>query len=92
MRRLLTWLAGVVGGLAAYHAVARRRRPAPDVAAEADSRVEELREKLAQTRATEEEQPSPELLEPADSAERRRAVHEQGKAALDEMRGDSAAR
>ena len=51
-------------------------------------RVEELREKLAQARAPEEEPSPPEPVEPADPAERRRAVHEQGKAALDEMRGD----
>ena len=89
MRRLLTWLAGAVGGLAAYRAVARRRRPAAETAPEAsDARVEELREKLAQARAPEEEPPPPERVEPADPAERRRAVHEQGKAALDEMRGD----
>jgi len=89
VRRLLTWLAGVAGGLAAYRALARRRRPAAEAAPEADARVEELREKLAQARAPEEEPPPPpEHVEPADPAERRRAVHEQGKAALDEMRRD----
>ena len=88
VRRLLTWLAGVAGGLAAYRALARRRRPAAEAAPEADARVEELREKLAQAHATEAEPPRPERVEPADPAERRRAVHEQGKAALDEMRRD----
>jgi hypothetical protein len=88
VRRLLTWLAGAVGGLAAYRALTRRRRPAVGAAPEADSRVEELREKLAQARVPEEEPPPSEHVEPADPAERRRAVHEQGKAALDEMRRD----
>jgi hypothetical protein len=89
VRRLLTWVAGVVGGLAAYRAMARRRRPAAETAPDApDARVEELREKLAHARAPEEEPPPPERLEPDDPAGRRRAVHEQGKAALDEMRGD----
>ncbi len=85
MRRLFTWLAGAVGGLAAYRAVARRRQTAPEPP---DTRVEELREKLAQARTTVEEPAPPEHVEPADPAERRRAVHEQGKAALDEMRRD----
>ncbi len=35
-----------------------------------------------------EEEPTPEPVEPADPAERRRAVHEQARAALDEMHRD----
>jgi hypothetical protein len=64
--------------------------PAPEPT-EPDGRAEELREKLAETRA--EEEPSPPEAEDAPSMvdERRQQVHEEGRAALDEMRSDESA-
>jgi hypothetical protein len=86
VRRLLTWIAGAAGGVAAYRA-ATRRKPAPEaVTAEVDP-VQELRAKLAETRS----EPEPAAAEPAgpdDPDARRRDVHEQARAALDAMRGD----
>ena len=91
MRRLLAWLAGVLGGLAAYRAATRRRAlPAAPVAGP-DPRADELRARLAETRPTGEvadeaaagEMPA---AGAADADERRRAVHEEARAALDEMR------
>jgi hypothetical protein len=84
MRRLYAWLAGAAGGLAAYRAF-RRRRPEPESLAEEgpDPRADELRARLAEAREGEEE-PAAEP-EPLDPDARRRLVHEQGRAALDEM-------
>ena len=74
--------------------------PGPEVGAESDERAEELRAKLAETRLDEtvvmepaaEDAPAsaePAAEEPpaeAESAdERRRRVHEEGRAAIDEM-------
>jgi hypothetical protein len=84
VRRLFTWAAGAAGGLAAYRA-ATRRKPAPGaVPAEVDP-AQELRAKLAEARS----EPEPVAAEPAapdDPDARRRDVHEQARAALDEMR------
>lgn len=78
MRRLFTWAAGAAGGLAAYRAVARRKaEPQPEVQ-EVDP-AEELRAKLAEARA--------EAPEPAGPDDRRQAVRDQARAALDEMQG-----
>jgi hypothetical protein len=78
VRRLGTWLAGAAGGLAAYRALTRRRLPASEL----DDPVDELREKLAHARETEQG-----AAPPADDPDaRRRAVHEQGRAAIDDMR------
>jgi hypothetical protein len=79
MRRLFAWLAGAAGGLAAYRAVTRRRDEAPV----SDTRADELRAKLAETR----EQPVAEP-EPVDPDKRRAHVHEQARATIDEMRGE----
>ena len=110
MRRLLGWIGGAVGGVAAY----RWLRGRPPVAAEpsaepppgaADERAEELRAKLAESRvsgppveeeATVEEAPpepaareEPEPVpEPESPEERRARVHEEGRAALDDMKSD----
>ncbi len=46
-----------------------------------------LRAKLAETKATE-PVPPPETPPDDDPAARRRAVHERGRAAVDEMRGE----
>lgn len=82
MRRLLTWLAGAAGGLAAYRAVNRRKAAPEPVAVEVDP-AQELRAKLAESRA----EPEPEAeAAPDDPDARRRDVHEQARAAIDEMR------
>jgi hypothetical protein len=89
MKRLADWIGGAVWGVVAYRLWKRWRKPvaatAP-AAEEIDDRAEELRAKLAETRASEE--PAPEDPEPSDSIEeRRRRVHEEGRAAIDEMHG-----
>jgi hypothetical protein len=76
----------------------------PEVAADSDERAEELRAKLAESRVAEpatndapaaeappEEAPpeAAEPLAPQDSPdERRRRVHEEGRAAIDEMQSE----
>jgi hypothetical protein len=83
MRRLLGWIAGAVGGVAAYRWLRRR----PQVAAEPldpDGRADKLRAKLAETRADE----PPVEEEPESPDERRRHVHEEGRATLDEMQSE----
>jgi hypothetical protein len=88
-RRLL---AGALGGLGLAVLYRRlRRRPATDPAAD-------LRRKLAESRVPDGEReefedgetPVDEVDAPADLAARRRQVHERGRAALDDMRGDDA--
>jgi hypothetical protein len=87
MRRLLGWIAGAMGGVAAYRWLRRRPRVAAEhMPAEPDGRADELREKLAETREAE---PGPEPEpEPESPEDRRRRVHEEGRAALDDMKGD----
>ena len=85
MRRLLTWIAGAAGGLAAYRAVNRRKAAPEPVTAEVDP-AQELRAKLAEARA----EPEPEAeVAPGDLDARRRDVHEQARAAIDEMREET---
>ena len=107
MRRLTAWIGGVAGGIVAYrfwrgHA---QPEPAPEPAtppepAEPDDRAEELREKLAETRAAEPvvEEAPPEpvaaaepAVEPESPEDRRQRVHEEGRATLDEMKSDESA-
>jgi hypothetical protein len=91
MRRLFAWVAGAVGGVAAYRAL-RRPRQQPDFA---DTRAEDLRARLAEAREAGDgreefeagETPVDEAV-PVDPDARRRAVHEQARGALDEMRGE----
>ncbi|HLY94196.1 MAG TPA: hypothetical protein VKP14_05070 [Gaiellaceae bacterium] len=81
MKRLFGWLAGAVGAGAAYRAL--RRKPETTV-----SPADELRAKLAETREAEAEpEPGP-AAEPLDPDARRREVHEAGRAAIDELRGE----
>lgn len=129
MRRFFDWLAGAVGGIAAYRLVTRRREapapepsgsPPPAPAHEVDPRAEALRAKLDEVREPEVAEPEPgelEAVEPeaavaepeavevveaaavqpeagepepepgVDPDDRRRTVHEHGRAALEEMRG-----
>jgi hypothetical protein len=97
VKRLIAWVAGAAGGLAAYRAM-RGRRPVADIGA--DARAAELKAKLEEARAVADDRDAFESGEVAvDEAEprdhvlldpgaRRAEVHEQGRAALDEMRGD----
>ena len=92
MRRLLTWLAGAAGGVAAYRAVARRK-PVPEPVAAGVDPAQELRAKLAEARTEPERIPDPqsepEPAGPESPEDRRRDVHEQARSALDEMRGET---
>jgi hypothetical protein len=93
MRARIAWLAGAAGaGVAVYRKL--RRVPAP---AE-DPRAEELRRKLDESRTIVEEReefeaaetPVDEVTGPeAEVEDRRKSVHERGRAAADEMRGSS---
>jgi hypothetical protein len=90
MKRLYAWLAGVAGGMAAYRAFRRRPLPSPGPSAE-DARAEELKAKLAQARAAADDREQFEAGETpvdqaADPEARRRAVHEQARDTIDEMR------
>ena len=95
MRRLTAWIGGVAAGVVAYRFW--RRRPQAEPASpeptteEQDERADELRAKLAETRV--EDEPSPaEPDEPSEAVdERRQRVHEEGRAALDEMKSDESA-
>ena len=92
MKRLTAWLTGVAGGVAAARIFRRAPAPAPVVVHEPDPAVA-LRAKLAETKAAElepQQQPAAEETVPDDDDPnaRRRAVHERGRAAVDEMRGD----
>jgi hypothetical protein len=82
VRRKLALAAGAVAGAVAT--VLLRRRPASEK--EPDARTEELRRKLAEAREAEPAasaapEPEPEV----DVEEARRRVHEEARAAVDEM-------
>jgi hypothetical protein len=91
--------AAAVGGIVVARTLTRRRRatpvPAPDVP---DPRADELRRKLAESRDLAGEREEFEAAEtPVDRVEpavdpdaRRREIHERGRAAAEEMRGESA--
>jgi len=86
MRKPVAWLAGALG-IAGLWRLLRRRRgrgAVPTDAPPGGDPAEALRAKLAETRDAEPEpEPSP---EPGSLEERRRAVHDAGRAAIDEMR------
>jgi hypothetical protein len=84
VRRGLAWAAGLAGVLAALFLRRRRAVPAP-----VEDPAEELRQKLAASREAETTEPVDDVPPAAASAEdRRREVHEQARAAIDEMRHD----
>jgi len=90
VRARTAWLGAIgVAGAAVVRALRRKPLPAPAP----DPRAEELRLKLDESRAVVDEREEFESAEtPVDEAEvddRRRAVHERGKAAADQMRRDS---
>ena len=98
MRRLTAWVGGALGAVVAYRWWRRRpeaaAEPSPEPPQEQqDDRAEELRAKLAESREPD-GPPTAEPDEPAESPEaveeRRRQVHEEGRAALDEMKSDGA--
>jgi hypothetical protein len=92
MRARIAWLAGAAGaGVAVYRRLRRSPVPADD------PRAEELRRKLDESRTIVEEReefeaaetPVDEVTGPAEVEDRRKAVHERGRAAADEMRENS---
>jgi hypothetical protein len=97
VRRPLALASAALAALGLYRAVASRRRPAPIPAPPSpahDPRADELRRKLAESRAIVEEREEFESGEtPVDRAEpatevddRRREVHERGRSAARKMR------
>jgi hypothetical protein len=85
VRRLLALL----GGIALLRAWLSRRRRA---SVEAPDPADELRRKLEESRELAEDQEefaAGETPVDVDAGERRREVHERGRAAIDEMRGDA---
>ena len=93
VRRLFAWMAGAAGGLAAYRALNRKRLPLEPVA---DARAAELKARLEAARTAGDDRDAFESGEvavdevadpPLDPQARRAKVHEQGRAALDEMHG-----
>ena len=87
MRKLLKWIIVTIGVTALVHWF-RRRGADDEVAATpeaADDPADDLRRKLAEVRESDEPEAAPDT--PDGSVEERRAdVHEQGHAALDEMK------
>ena len=84
MRRFLTWLGVAAGAMMIFKWRFRRRRPEP---APAVDPADELKRKLAETRVEEPAAESePEELSES-LAERRRAVHDKARAAIDDMLG-----
>ena len=85
MRKLLKWILVTIG-IAAFVRWLRRRRAEPEATAAdepSDEPAEELRRRLAESRGADEPEEAP---EPGATVEERRAdVHEQGRAAVDEM-------
>ena len=88
MRRLADWIGGAVWGVVTYRLWKRWRRPAAATApasVEPDDRADELRAKLAESRASDEPAPAEPGESPESVEERRRRVHEEGRAAIDRM-------
>jgi hypothetical protein len=85
VRGRTAWIAGAVGAAGVAYRALRRKQPA------ADPRADELRRKLDESKPLVEEREEFESGEtPVDEAtldEKRAAVHEQGRAAMREMKG-----
>ncbi len=90
MRRLLTWTVVTLGIATLARRLKRRRKtsspaPAPTVAAPTADPADELRRTLAATRSQETSLPVEEVPD-GTVADRRAEVHDDGRAALEEMR------
>ena len=91
----MAWLGGAIGvvGAAAYRALKRK----PVVEPASDHRADELRRRLDESRELVDEREEfesaetpvdqAEPAEPAEVSDRRRTVHERGRAAAEQMRG-----
>jgi hypothetical protein len=89
VRARTAWIGAIgVAAAAAYRSLRRRSPPQAE-----DPRAEDLRRKLDESRAVVDEREEFESAEtPVDEVEvddRRRAVHERGRAAAEQMRGDA---
>ncbi len=95
MKRLLVSFAAALGLAALWRALRRRRVEEPPLAppAEPDPRAAELRAKLDEAKEAagdrEEFESGETPVDEADLAARRDAVHDAGRAAIDEMGGGS---
>jgi hypothetical protein len=95
VRARLAWLLGIAAAVAVgLRALGRRRSPVLDAPeAAVDRRADDLRRRLAESRQLVDERESFEERElPVDAVDsdpddRRRRVHDEGRAAVDEMRG-----
>jgi hypothetical protein len=84
MKRFLTGL-GIASAAAVVLARFRRRKPKPEPPA--PDPAEELKQKLADTRSEDAPPAEPPAEEPEPLDERRRSVHDRGRAAIDDMLG-----
>ena len=83
----LAWLAALLGLAAFARRLRRRRGEEPDPAEELRRKLDESRSIVSEREEFEEaETPVDQAETPAGIDERRRQVHEQGRAAVDEMR------
>jgi hypothetical protein len=89
MRRRLTWLLVTLGIAALVRRLRRRSEPEAE-AHEVDDPADELRRKLADSRSEEDDVAPPEPPPAVTVEERRADVHQEGRAALDEMRDSEA--
>jgi hypothetical protein len=94
--RRLAFLGGIAVAVAALWRTIRRRPPGWVEPEAVDPRAEELRQRLEESRAVVEERDEFEAAEttvdtveavPEDPDARRRAVHAEGRSAVDEMKG-----
>jgi hypothetical protein len=97
VKRRLAFLGGIAVGLAAlWRSIRRRPRGWGEPEAPTDPRAEDLRARLDESRPVVEDREEFESAETTvdavdavpDPDERRRAVHAEGRAAVDRMRGD----
>jgi len=88
MKRLYAWLLGFAGGAALYRALKRAPQPVADPAGDLKAKLAEARAAGDDREAFEAgETPVNEAADPGVDA-RRRSVHEQGRAAIDEMQSE----
>jgi hypothetical protein len=97
-RRLALLTGGIAVGIAALWRTIRRRPPGWVELEPVDTRAEELRKRLDESRAVVEDRDEFEGAEttvdavedvPADPAERRQSVHAEGRDAVERMRGST---